>query len=263
MTHIPPWVRQSPEQPQVRMRQQLPSSHTLPSLGSLSGVADWGRFCVVCLPMPARRRRRRRGRRKEQPNLPRLPKASSCCLLQGGRGEACVTPPRRCPSVSTFPNSIKPDTSKHFQFSQAPRVAWSHGEDREPSNSQGWHQRSSAGKCEKVPKLPQGKRLCVVCLGEKRLVSLQKFSLSFPALFDDIPSSAAGFCLLFTLGRLEEHFFFAFSAKMRSVLEEPTAKCSRRQGKARMGTLRKGLKDGNREHFIQLEPQTGLKGSGK
>lgn len=42
----------------------------------------------------------------------------------------------------------------------------------------------------------------------------QKFSLPFPALFDDIPESAAGFCLLVcTLGMLEKLFFFAFQAK--------------------------------------------------
>lgn len=193
----------------------------------------------------------RRRRRKEQPNLPVLPKSSWCCLLQGGRGQACVTPPRRCPSVSTLPNSIKPDTSKHFQFSQAPRVAWSHGEDREPSKSQGWHQR----KLRKGSQTASGKEALPGVFGREASHFSPKV---FPALFDYIPQSAAGFSvLLSTTGRLEEPFVLAF------CVEEPTANRSHRQGRARMGTLRKGLKDGNWEDFIQLEPQTGLKGSGK
>ena len=71
--------------------------------------------------------------------------------------------------------------------------------------------------------------------------------------------------LLSTAGNRGEHLSAqrCVLAKARRVAEELPAKRGHLQGRSAAGALRKGLEDGNKAHFIQLEPQAGLKGSGK
>lgn len=97
------------------------------------------------------------------------------------------------------------------------------------------------------------------------------FSRSFPHHFQPYliisPSQPEDFArrLLSTVGNPGERLLAqrCFLAKVRPLAEELPAKCSHLQGRSVAGMLRKGLEDGYKVHCIQLEPQAGLKGSGK
>lgn len=70
----------------------------------------------------------------------------------------------------------------------------------------------------------------------------QKFSLPFPALSDDIPESAAGFCLLLcTLGMLEKLFFLLFRQSKERA----------RGANSKMQALPKEIQDGDIEEGFE------------
>lgn len=94
---------------------------------------------------------------------------------------------------------------------------------------------------------------------------------SFPHHFQPYliisPSQLEDFArrLLPTVGNLGERLSAqrCFLAKVRRVAEELPAKCGHLRGRSAAGMFQKGLEDGNKAHLMQLEPQTGLKGSSK